>query len=57
MCASLSIPMSLQFGLAGLKQFVPQTIQGLQHTIQIFEENIQIRINIRKWFKENNEIK
>lgn len=52
-----SIPVSLQFGLVGLANYVPETLQQLRSQINEFETNTKIRANIRKWFEENGELK
>lgn len=52
-----SFPLTLQFGLVGLKSYVPEGMHELKNIIGHAEENVQIQLNIRKWFMENEELK
>lgn len=52
-----SLPISLQFGLVGLKKYVPANMNQLEAHIAECEQNTQIRTKIQNWFKENGELK
>lgn len=52
-----SIPISLQFGITRLSGDVPDHMQMLRDITENCEENIEIRMKIRRWLTDDRELK